>query len=154
MDININIENYLTPEEIKNECKEAVRDAIYTQYGKSENALNRLLINLSYCYVFNMIDEAVDGNLETIIKEKIIEIINDLHSYHVFRSGDYGTPESKGYKIIEEEVEKQREHIKQKIYEIIEQYDFQGLKNHISDMIYECIEDKLFGDKNDCIPNT
>jgi hypothetical protein len=148
MDININIEDYLTPEEIKNECKEAVRGVIYTQYGKSENELDRLLINLSYRYVFNMVDKAVDGNLETIIKEKVIEIINDLSPYCVFRSSDYGSTESKGYKIIEEEVEKQRNHIRQKIYEVIEQYDFQSLKSRISDMIYECIEEKLFGNNN------
>lgn len=154
MDIRINIEDYLTSEEIKNECKEAIRGVIYTQYGKSENELDRLLVNLSYRYVFNMVDEAVGGNLKTVIKEKIIEIINDLSPYCVFRSSDYCATESIGYKIMEEEVEKQKEHIRQKIYEVIEQYDFQDLKSHISDMIYKCIDDRLFGDKNDCIPNT
>lgn len=149
MDIRINIEDYLTPEEIKCECKEALRNAVYSQYHRNERELDRLLTNLSYHYVWDMVNNAIDGNLETVIKEKVTKIIDELSSYSVFRGKDnYGYAESKGHKIMEEEVERQREHIKLRIYEVIEQYDYQGIKNRISDMIYECIDEKLFGNSN------
>lgn len=145
MEVTINIEDYLTPEDIKAECKEAIKNCIYNQYNRNEENLRRLIVNLSYEYVYQMVNDAIGGNLENRIKENVTKAIDEMSFYTVFRAKDTWSPESKGHQIMEQEVERQREHIKMRIYEVIEQYDYPGIKNRIGDMIYECIDNKLFG---------
>lgn len=145
MKVEIDTDEYLDKKEIKEIIETAIQDCVYRKYS-SEKEQERLISNLSYQYVFKMIDEAIDDNLEELIKRNVIRIINDMTSYSVFRHKNmYGDDDSLGTKIINEEVENSRDLIKQKVEEHINGYHYQDVKDNICDYVYECINDKLFG---------
>lgn len=144
---DINVNDYLSSKEIKEVIEDEIRKIIYRKY-RNEGDLDRLIINLSYRYVFEIIDKHFDGNLSNILKEKIVEIINNLSSYVVFKDGDiYGNKESVGKKILNEEVSNSRELIKSNIERIINDYPYDEIKETIGDSIYDCIMNRLFENK-------
>ena len=55
-EITINIDDYMTPEDIKVECMEAIKEAVFNSYYRDEGKLNRLITNLSYEFIFKAVD--------------------------------------------------------------------------------------------------
>jgi len=145
MNVNINVYDVASEEEVKQAALDVIRHEVFKTFNK-ENDLDRLISNLSYEFVFNMVNEQFNGNLENLLKEKITEILNDLSSYTVFRRKDaWDRDESIATKILNEECANARPLIKQRVEQIIEQYPFNELKNdEIGEVVYECIMDRLF----------
>ena len=145
MTIDLDIENILTKEEIKDIATSVFTDQIKRIYCGDEQNLQRLITNLSYEFVFKMIDEVFDGNLEKILRAKVKEIIEGLTSYAVFQkeSDYYRDKDSIATKIMNEEVLNSRELIKSRVESVINEYEFNYVKNNIHEYIFECIKDNL-----------
>ena len=149
MNIDINIEDYLSKEEIKDECKMAIRHSIYDKY-KKEAELNRLISNLSYELLSKQISECINKDVETLIRNKVIELLNDGSSirYELFRKADAWDREtSVGYKILQQAIKDSENLIREKVTTVINNYDF-GNSQEIYDKIMECftsiIDERLF----------
>lgn len=81
MEIKINIEDYLDKEEIK--------ELISYEISKSaKNDAERILSNTAYSVVFDAVDKALDNKAKDIIKEKTLDIINNLSDFCLFRRAD------------------------------------------------------------------
>lgn len=147
MNIEINVEDYLSPNDIKQCARLAIIDQVKSIYNR-EADIQRLISNLSYQELFDQIEEVMgDGDIKPILVGKIREIIDGFSSFHVFREADgWGGKQSIGSRILHEEVEASRPRIRARIDKIIDEYPFNEL-NHdaIGEEVYECIMDRLFG---------
>ena len=146
MEIKIDVYDIASKDEVKEAALDAIRYAVAEQFKGPEENLNRLIGNLCYKFVWEMVDKQFDGKMEEILRKKIPDIINDLSAFSVFREKDlWGKEESVAYKILQEEMKNARPAIKEKIENIIQEYPFRELDHdYIGEVIYECIMEKLF----------
>lgn len=149
MNIEINVEDYLSPDDIKECARLAIIDQVKSIYNR-ESDIQRLISNLSYQELFDQIGEVMgEGDIKPILVSKIREIIDGFSSFHVFREADgWGGKQSVGSRILHEEVEASRPRIKARIDKIIDEYPFSELdRDAIGEEVYGCIMDRLFGSK-------
>jgi hypothetical protein len=148
MNVTFKIEDYLSIEEIKEECKLTLQKVILQHFSK-ESQIERLISNLSYEFLFDEISKCIGEDSEKLVKETVIKILKqpETFSYLLFRrKNTWEQEESKGYKILQETMESCKELIKNRIVEEIEKYDFntEEFRYKIQDTIHEIIEEKLF----------
>lgn len=148
MEVTFKIEDYLSIEEIKQECKNALQSIIIQHFSK-ESQIERLISNLSYEFLFDEISKCISEDSEKLVKETVIKLLKqpDTFKHLIFRRKDaWEYEESKGYRILQETIESCKELIKNRIVEEIEKYDFntEEFRYSIKDTINEIIEEKLF----------
>ena len=142
MKIDLNLEDYVTDEEIKNACEKAIYANTYNRLASLN--IDTVISNSSYKIIWKVLDEKFDKNLEEILCKKCEDVINSLSSFSVFRDKDeFNSKKSIGQKILDEKIVESEDLIKRRVNEIIEEYDFNELKEHIGETIYNCIMDKL-----------
>ena len=144
MQIEINIEDYITEEEKKEMVLNAYRNAIYEKMGYMKE--DEFLANVGYEVIFKAVDEMLGEDSRKIIEEKVKELIGNFSSFEVFRSSDYGNP-SKGYLMIEEAVESNRELINKRVKSLITEMSDKSFKYKIEDMLNEEIHKAIFGEE-------
>lgn len=116
--MNINIENYVSDEEIKEAVLSAVKEKVYSM---DEDNIKRIYTNACYKAVADYSNEIIEEKgLDFSIENKVKELIDNLESFTVFYRDNYGSGRSsKAYeltqKIVEEEKEALREVIKSKL---------------------------------------
>lgn len=160
MNIEININDYLSNEEIKEECKSAIRHLIYNTFN-NESRIDTLISNLSYEFLFKQISECINKDAETLIRNKVIELLGNDYSikYELFRKPNAWDRESSvGYKILQQAIKDSENLIREKVTTAINNYDF-GNREEIYDKIMDCvrsiIDDRLFRiGVNENIPTT
>ena len=133
--MEINIEDYLDRDEIKDIIKHEIRYIV-------ERDAERLLTNSAYYVVFKAVDEALDNNAKELIKQKAIEVINNLSEFSVFRKRDtWDRENSIAYDILQEAIKENSNLIKQKVREAIENRDYerdiQNSMDYISEGLFE-----------------
>lgn len=151
MELTFKIEDFLSQEEIKQQCKEAVHLILYKHFNK-ENQIERLISNLSYEFLFAEISKCIGEDSEKLIKETVIKLLKqpETFEYLIFRRKNaWEQEESKGYIILQETIESCKELIKKRIVEEIEKYDFntEEFRYKIQETVSEIIEEKLFNIK-------
>ncbi len=150
MNIEINVSDYLSEEEIKEECKTAIRHCIFEQY-KKESQTERLITNLSYEFVFKAIQETTGEDALQKVKDTVKELVRNKStiSYELFKKADaWDMSESVGQKILTEAITENEPLIKEKVKEAINGYDFlskRDLQTRMEDLFHEMLEEKLFG---------
>lgn len=152
MEIKIDIENYLSEEEIKEICKDEMRCIISEQFRK-EADVDRVISNLSYEFLFRQISESIGEDAVALIKSKVKKLLQDdgIIKYELFRKEDaWGRSESVGYKILQQSIKDNADLINEKVKEAIGAYDFGSkdeIKCVIEDSVHYYIADKLFNEK-------
>ena len=145
MNINLDINDIVSDEELKEAVLDGIRQSVVRTYSGNEENMKRLFSNLAYEFVFKMVDEQFDGKLEELLRAKIKEAIGELSCFSVFRKKDaWQTEESVAYKILQEESAKSRPLIVGRIEQIINEYRFDDIKDNIGDVVHDCIMEKLF----------
>ena len=130
MEMQIRVEDYLSKEEITEAIRYRLDDAI-------RRDSERILSNTAYGVVFEAVNKALDGKMQETIKAKVVEIINKLSNFEVFRGTDaWGNPETVGTKILNKAIEENSQAIKEKVKETVDGYD-------ISSQIELRLEDSL-----------
>ena len=149
MNIKLNIEDYLNYEEIREECKAAIRSCIFNQFNK-ESDLDRLISNLSYRFIFDAIQESTGEDCIQSIKDKVKELSGKTSTilYELFKKADaWDKSESVGIKILNEAIKENESLIKDKVKEAIQDYDFlarKELQDRLEELFREMLEEKLF----------
>lgn len=147
MKVNIDINEFISKDEIKKAVLSEIQNLVRIQFSGSEVNLNRLIANLSCTYVFDMVNQQFSGELETILKNKITDVINGLSTYSVFKRKDaWEREESVAYIALQEEMTNARPLIKNRVEQIINEYPFNELDHdEIGEVVYQCVTDRLFG---------
>lgn len=147
--MEIKIENYLDHAEIKEIVADELRNQIRGHFTNEENA-KRLLSNLAYHIVKEEINKIVP-NYEQELLDKVVTIINDKNlGYQVFDFDTYGSGRSKslGAQIVEETVRENKQLIKDKVIEGIQNRDYsdeamiklENLSDSFASNIYDFVE--------------
>ena len=136
MTLEINIHDYLTEEEIKDECRAAVRQDVHNQL-RTESDIQRFLTNSSYHFVWEAVDELCPEDMREIIAAKIPEIVSDLSSFSVFRPKNaWDRDESKGWTILQSVLSESKPLIEKRVCELVQKIDISDIR----DFVYEEFE--------------
>ena len=142
MEMQIRVEDYLSKEEITEAIRYRLDDAI-------RRDSERILSNTAYGVVFEAVNKALDGKMQETIKAKVVEIINELSDFNVFRKTDaWGNPETVGTKILNEAIEENSQAIKEKVKETVDGYDISSqielrLKDSLEDILLTALSKGL-----------
>lgn len=149
--MDIKIEDYLSEEEIKEICKEALYQKI--REDMSELNVNDIIANVSYAEVAAMVDTYVgeDDFCKREIPHKVREVIAELSTFSVFRKADvWERKNSIAYDIMQEECRASRPLIKAKVEQIINEYNFPQLeRDEIMYTIADVLTDRLLPEKEE-----
>lgn len=149
--MEIKVEDYLSEEEIKEICK----DALYQKISEDMRELNvnDIIAGISYAEVAAMVDTYVgeDDFCKKEIPEKVHRVIDDLSTYTVFRRADVlERKNSIAYDIMQEECRASRPLIKARVEQIINEYKFPQLeRDEIMYTIAHVLTDRLLPEKEE-----
>lgn len=147
MNIEIDLHDYLSEEDIKDEAKYALRSLFANQLRK-EADIERVLSNLTHEYIFKMVCDKLNVNreyIESAIADGVKKAIEgDTIKYKVFQRKDaWERSESPAIKILDDTLANSKELIEAEVERRIREYDFHELQEEIQDTIYEVICRKL-----------
>lgn len=148
MELTINIEDYITPEEIKSVAMEAVRDSIMRTYSRNEYDISRLITNLSYEFIFKAVSDAIGEDAQTKISNKVKELLEDGGSirYELWRRKDaWEKTESPAIPILHKAIKDNEGLIRTKVMQSIDDYRFDDVQDAMYNALNEIIYDKVFG---------
>lgn len=81
--MKVDISKYISEDEIKQMVHDEIRESIQR---KIKEDIDRIIVNSAYEAVWDAVDENFDMNSQQVLKDKIINIINDMTSFNVFKS--------------------------------------------------------------------
>jgi hypothetical protein len=85
--MKIDVEDYLSHEEIKDICEEQVRESVSKQLRREQD-FERIFSNAAYHIMFQLIDDAFDEDIKEVLKKKTLEILNTKTEFGIFRKRD------------------------------------------------------------------
>ncbi len=148
-ELTIDIADYLDRKIIEDIAYQELGYAFRRQLQK-EADVERILTNLSYRYIYKIVETELGMN-EEMFRKKLVERINkclDDESnirFEVFsRKSAWNDTESPAVKILDEVLSESKPKIEEAVNKIIDEYPFHELREEILDTIYGCIERKLF----------
>ena len=135
--MEINIFDYITREQIIEECVSVLRKAI------AKDA-ERILTNMAYQVMFEAVDKSLDGQAKEFIKQKTLHVIKDIASYTVFRKANaWEHPESLANSYMEEAIRENKQVIFDKVKEIVNNFNYED--DFMRDLIVEGVIETLKG---------
>ena len=149
MEVNINIEDYLSQEEMKEIAKEQFSLAVKELFRKPSD-IERIMTNLSYEYLFKTVSEAIGKDSLEFIKDKVISLLqDDSHiSYLMWRRKDaWENDESPAITAMNKAIKDNEEFIKSRVYSFISNYDFNEVKDEIYAVLCDSLQQQLFGNR-------
>ena len=118
MNISINVSDYLDEERITELCEAQVSRAA-KEYLNREMDLTRILSNAAYMTTSQIVNEHLGENADEIIAQKVVEIIDKLSSYTVFRPAEYGNIATLAWQYMDKAVEENKSLIEQRVKNVI-----------------------------------
>lgn len=148
MNLEINIRDYLSNEDIKDECRYAVRQEVREKL-RTEEDIHRFMSNSSYHFVWDAVDELCPENMRDIIAAKIPEIVNDLSPFCVFRPKDaWDREESKGWTILQSVLSESKPLVEKRVHELISQIDLCDMRSFIYEQFSAAIDNLKKGESD------
>lgn len=148
MELTINVEDYIKPEEIKAIVMEAVRDSIMRTYSRDEHNIARLISNLSYEFVFKAVSDAIGEDAQTKISNKVKELLEEGGSirYELWRRKDaWEKTESPAIPILHKAIKDNEGLIRAKVMQYIDGYEFYDVQEAIYDALTQIVHERVFG---------
>lgn len=148
MELIINIEDYITPEEIKAVAMEAVRASIMRTYGRDESNITRLISNLSYEFIFNAVSDAIGEDAKVKVTNKVKELLEDGSSirYELWRRKDaWEKTESPAIPILHKAIKDNEGLIRAKVMQSIDSYEFADVQESMYEALNQIVYEKVFG---------
>jgi len=135
--MEINITDYLSENEIKNICIDHVKQML-SKGGE------RLITNMAYNAAWNILDQSLDEESITTIRNKTKEVVSDVQSYHIFRPKDvWNSEESPAYKTLKSAMVENDQLIRDMVKDSILKYDYESQIRNNPDMLAETLIDAL-----------
>lgn len=145
--MEVKIEDYLSDDQIREILQDELRIQVSKHFDNETNA-QRLISNLAYQMVYDEVDKILPNYHEKLV-QKVVEMIDKPSTFNLF---DYhytdGSPKSVGAKIIVDAVNQNKELIKNKVVETIQNRDysdevfnrFEKLGENFASNIYDLVE--------------
>lgn len=145
MKLELDIEEILTPEEIKLVAKSVLEQKLKANY-------ERVLSNSAYRVVWDAVDEVLDNKAKEMVRDNVLKIIEEMSAFVVFRSSNgWGDMDSDALQIVKQTVHDNEELIKSKVLGHIEKYNYaQRLQEcedgYIQDVLISALKKGLNGE--------
>lgn len=136
--MDIKVANYLTEKEIKQICIEELRETL--QFD--EPGIKRLVRDAAYGMVWKKVDEVFDTSIEELLRDKVIEIVNDLTEFSIFKKPSMWSREpNNAYKFLQSCIEDEFDNVKKIVSENIPQLTLAMLKQGMHESIQTAIQE-------------
>lgn len=148
MELTINIEDYIAPDEIKSLAMEAVRSSIMKTYSQDEYNISRLISNLSYEFIFKAVSDAIGEDAQKKIESKVKELLEEGSSirYELWRRKDvWEKTESPAIAILHKAIKDNEGLIRSKVMQRIDSYEFNDVQDAMYNALNEIVYEKVFG---------
>ena len=134
--MEIDIMKYITDEQIGEIVADEVRNKVRDTFSES---LSTMISNAAYKIVWEMVNEQFNDKLENMLKDKVVEIINNMNFYNVFQwKSHYSDKNSLGADIVDETINGMRNEITEKIHKEFDDFKFtKKIKNEIAGIMCE-----------------
>lgn len=143
MNVTINLDEYITEEEKKQIAIDIFKNEVLAQI---RIAPERIFSNAAYHVVFQMVDDAVEGDTASAIRNKALQLIENLSESTVFRKADvWHNKESEAYRILNAAVIENRGILERKIVDHLQCFDSGKLKHSVGDAVKDIVSERLFG---------
>lgn len=147
-EITINIDDHMTPEDIKVSCMEAIRQAVFNSYYRDDRKLNGLITNLSYEFIFKAISDCINEDAETLIVNKVKELLlgdDSSIKYNLWRKKDvYEQNESPAITILHKAIKDNEQMIRNKVMEHIDTFNFDDVQTAMYEGLEKILYEKIF----------
>lgn len=147
MNVTIDITDYLSQEEIIEECKYAIRNSVQEMFYRKENEINRLISNLGYEFIFGAVSKSIGKDAAKVIAEKVEELIKDDSAikYEMWRKKDvWDKDESPALKMLYEAIENNKPLMEQRVQEEIKKYELSEVQNTMYNIACDVLYDRIF----------
>lgn len=147
--IEIDVDEFISSDDIREICLDEIRMAIRKQF-KSDSDTKRIIGNIGYEIIKNEIEKIIP-NFTEMIAEQTTQICKaGIGTYTVFsKANGWGDKDSLGITILNEEIENNRDIIKQKIIEVFNNISENDIGYVVGDIIKEIFTDKIKVKVND-----
>lgn len=148
MTVQFDILDYLTPEEIKDVCKEAIHLRVREMFCKGEAEIDRLITNLGYEFIFRAVSAAIGEDAEKKVAAKVVELLqkDDAVKYELWRRKDaWDRTESPAIEILNEAIQANKLLIYEKVQQSIKDFEFCDVREAMFAAAEKVIRQKLFG---------
>lgn len=152
MEVTFDVFEYLTPDEIKEECKKAIRHSVHDTFAKNESEVERLISNLGYEFVFNAVSVAIGKDAEKAIVDVVKQLCSDKShiQYLMWRRKDaWERTESPAIGILEEAIKDNKLLIRECVQQAIKECEIPDVRDALYGMACEMVHEKLFGGATD-----
>ncbi|NCQ52055.1 hypothetical protein GW796_09205 [archaeon] len=149
MNIEINIDDYLSEDEKKYAVTTAFKELVKSNF-KRETDLTRILSNTAYEIVHKTVDDILGESTKSIIAKEVKRIVQDKSTlkHSIFKKPDAWDREpNNAYKFLQKCIEEQFSVIKQIVQENIEKETLSLLKENLNDYIVEAVQDLFIVNK-------
>ena len=105
--MTIQVEDYLTEEE-----KRQIAIEVFTEQCRKRTAedFERIITNSAYHAVWAAVDEFLDGNATDMLREKVVNVINDLSFFAVFaKPNAWDRVENQAYGVLMDSVRQNKQ---------------------------------------------
>ena len=137
--MQIDVNNFMSKEELKNICECEIR-----QHLRSESHIERIVSNASYQIVYDLVDSVLDKKLETVLKTKVTNIIEKLTSFNLFHEPDVWSRETNaGYNILISALNDNKKIIEGAVADEIRETTKKALKENLQDYIVQAVQKTL-----------
>ena len=147
MTVQFNILDYLSPDEIKAECKKAIQNQVQYMFSK-EYDIDRLVSNLGYEFIFRAVTSAIGEDAEKKIAAKVAELLQEGDSikYEMWRRQDaWERTESPAITILYEAIQANKLLIYEKVQEAIRNFEFHDVQEAMFAAAEKVIRQRIFG---------
>ena len=148
MEITFDVFDYLSIDEIKEECKKAIRHSVHDTFAKEEAEIQRLITNLGYEFVFKAVSVAIGKDAEKAIAEVVKQLCTDKShiQYLMWRRKDaWERTESPAIGIMEEAIKDNKQLIRDCVQQQIRECEIPDVRDALYGMACEILHEKLFG---------
>jgi hypothetical protein len=148
MEITFNVLDYLTPDEIKEECKKAIRHSVHDTFAKGEGDVERLISNLGYEFIFKAVSAAIGKDAEKAIADTVQKLASDKShiQFLMWRRKDaWERSESPAIGILEEAIRDNKLLIRECVQTAIKEFEIPDVRDAMYAMAQDIIYEKLFG---------
>lgn len=152
MEITFDVFDYLSPDEIREECKLAIQRSVHETFARNENEIQRLISNLGYEFVFNAVSEAIGKDAKKAIVEVVQKLASDKShiQYLMWRRKDvWERYESPAIGILDEAIKDNKQLIRDCVQQQIRECEIPDVRDAMFDMACEIVREKLFGGTTD-----
>ena len=148
MEVTFNVFDHLTPDEIKEECKKAIRHSVHDTFSKGEKEVERLISNLGYEFIFKAVSVAIGEDAKKAIAEKVAKLAQDEGTirFEMWRKKDvWERTESPAIGILHEAINDNKRLMRECVQTAIKEFDFPDVREAMYAVAHEVVREKLFG---------